>query len=134
MKKAFIHMFLLVFLIFTSSVSAESKASYVFRWGQPKQYIMEETKNILDNYEFSIIRYDSAKGYIQTGWHLVNRRIHADFMLIYIIQITEHPYGTRMNVTATVRMKDPEYQESTKRNEVKSAWWIIKALVKRIGR
>lgn len=122
---------LLIFLPF--STFAESKASYVFRHGQPKEFILEQTKNILDNYGFPIIRYESEGGQIETDFHMIVRKALPNFRLKYIILIIEETYGTRIDVSAVTKRAESN-SPTGKRTEVKSAYWIIRVLVKTIGK
>ena len=133
MKKLFVCLILSIFLLFVSLVFAESKASYVFRHGQPKEFVLEQTRNILDSYGFPVIRHDSEKGRIETDFHLVVRKVMPDFRLKYTILITEQKYGTRIDVSAVTKRVESN-GTTGKRIEIKSAWWIVKMLVKTMGR
>lgn len=57
--------FVVLFLSLPLSSQAASKASYVFQHGQSREYIFEQTMNILKEYNFFILDYSSEKGKIE---------------------------------------------------------------------
>lgn len=130
---------LILLILLPLSAFGESKASYVFRHGQPKEFVLEQTKNILDNYGFPIIRYESERGQIETDYHPIIRKVMPDFRVKYTILITEQTYGTRIDVSAITKKLETQDKDElpytpSKRVEVKSAYWIIRVLVKTVGR
>ena len=132
-QRIFLRLFVLLFLFVPLFSQAASEASYVFRHGQPREYIFEQTLSILKEYNFAILSSNSEKGKIETDFKFINRKVMPDFSLKYVILIEGKPYGTRIDVTA--KIKDHKGGKSRiPRDEIKSAWWIIKALIKRVGR
>lgn len=117
--------FLIIFL--GNICFASSSASYLFQRQDPKEYIADLTMDILKKYNIPITSYSSEKGRIETDFALINRNMNTDFPVKYVILIEQKPYGTQINVTATVREHTGEV--ANPRTEIKSAWWLIKALV-----
>jgi len=124
-KYVIIVMLSIIFLI--NTCFASSSASYLFQRQEPKEYITDLTMDTLRRYNIPITSYSSEKGRIETDFTLINRRMNTDAPVKYVILIEQKPYGTQINVTATVR--DHTGEAAIRRTETKSAWWLIKALV-----
>ena len=123
----------LIFMTFFSMAFAESRTSYVFR-DKSKGHIVEQTISALQDYNFPILSSNSAEGYIETDFNLMKRVMYPNFYLKYTIRIEEAKDGARIDVAAVVKEQNPEEKWRTERDEKKSAWWIIKVLIKRTAR
>ena len=119
-------------IIFGTICFAGFKASYVFHQGQSKELIFEQTMNILRRYGYSILSSSSKEGKIETDFILIDRKGPPDFHVRYSILISEKPNGTGIDVTAEIDWYEGD-KRSLPRTEKKSAWWLIKALIKTGG-
>ena len=119
-------------IIFETICFAGFKASYVFQQGQSKELIFKQTMNILRRYGYSILSSNSKEGKIETDFILIDRKGPADFHGRYSILISEKPNGTGIDVTAEIDWYEGS-KGSIPRAEKKSAWWLIKALIKTGG-
>lgn len=128
MKKVFIAFYLILLLI--SPATAESRISYLFRGGQSLDLVFEQTLDVLRTYHFAIYRLNQSEGMIETEYELIKRKAWYDYNLKYEIQIREYQGRIRMDVVAIVF----EEQWKGSQGEIKSAWWLVKQVVRRIGK
>lgn len=89
--------------------------------------------HILRQYNFFILYSNPEEGKIETTFKLIDRKGPPDFRVSYGIRIKEQPGGTRIDVTAEIIGHKGE-KSRVQKDEMKSAWWVIKALMKRMGR
>jgi hypothetical protein len=132
--KISIHALILVIcsLLFSwiSVVSAESKVTYIFRGGQPIDLVFEQTLDVLRTNNFGIHRLNQSEGIIETEYELIVRKVWYDFRVKYEIQIWEYGGRTRMDVVAMIF--EAQWRGGT--GEIKTAWWLVKQVVRRIGK
>ena len=119
-------------IIFGTICFAGFKASYVFQQRQSKELIFEQTMNILRRYGYSILSSNSREGKIETDFILIDRKGPPDFHVRYSILVSEQPNGTGIDVTAEIDWYEGD-KRLIPRAEKKSAWWLIKALIKTGG-
>jgi hypothetical protein len=112
---------------------AGSQASYIFQGGQSKDLVFKRTMGILQQYGYSIRSSNPEEGKIETDVKLIDRMGPPDFRVSYSILISEKPNGTGIDVTADITWYEGD-KRSIPRIERKSAWWVIKALIKTVGR
>jgi len=112
---------------------AGTQASYVFQGGQSREYIFERTVDILRRYGFPIVSSNPEEGKIETEVKLIDRMGPPDFRVSYSVLISKKPNGTGIDVTADIVWYDGD-KRAIPRTERKSAWWLIKVLIKTVGR
>lgn len=117
-------------LSWISVVSAESKVSYIFQGNQPIDLVFEQTLDVLRTHHFAIHRLNQTEGIIETEYELIVRKGWYDFRVKYEIQIWEYGGRTRMNVLAMIF--EDQWRGGT--GEIKTAWWLVKQVVRRIGK
>jgi hypothetical protein len=121
-------------IVFAESVCfAGFQASYIFQGGQSKDLIFEPTMGILQQYCYSILSSNPEEGKIETDVKLIDRMGPPDFRVSYSILISEKPNGTGIDVIADITWYEGD-KRSIPRVERKSAWWVIKVLIKTVGR
>lgn len=89
--------------------------------------------DILRRYGFPIVSSNPKEGKIETEVKLIDRMGPPDFRVSYSVLISEKPNGTGIDVTADIIWYDGD-KRAIPRTERKSAWWLIKVLIKTIGR
>lgn len=114
---------------------AESTASSLFKTQVSRKLTFDETLRVLESYDFQVIKFDWKEGYIETDYTLVRRKFGARFKVKYKVKFKHIPDYNRLEMKVFSQVKEDEGGTYwVKKHEMKSAWWLIKAVIKRVGK